>query len=257
MDWSALTGLQPAPAPVASVPGAGAAQASVSKGLVVLAVGGAAALLAGLAALAIRTPAPATLPRPRRPERLVPKEPEVPSPTAAPAMSPADARLLQQKFTSRDVEAAARMIASENPSGPEQAKVEQIWTQLRAKRPSESLYDQITAGLGWGAQGGRRPAATSKPAMDADRTLAWDVLRGKRPSQLAGARKFFDPAQEDKVYRQVTKARADLAEGKDISKRSRELLALGYQRTAEGVRQEWQRKGGKPVATIGPVEFWT
>lgn len=157
-----------------------------------------------------------------------------------------------------DIEAAARMIASENPSADERVKIEQIWAELRSRGKGESLYHRITGGNGWGPQVRKlRPVATTKPARPADIELARGVLRGELPSTLPGARKYFDPEQEDRIYQQVTKARAELAAGRPISKRSQELIDAGYHRTAQDVRDKWTREGTRFVGTVGPVEFWT
>ncbi len=59
-------------------------------------------------------------------------------------------------FDERDVEAAARMLASENSSGPLSLHVEQLFTQVRqAIKRGVRLYDQITAGSDFGGQGER------------------------------------------------------------------------------------------------------
>ena len=106
-------------------------------------------------------------------------------------------------YTEADVEAAARMLASENPRGSRALHIEQIHTQLRARKPGQDLFDRITAGSGFGPQGerraggGTRPVATGEPATPALRQLARQVLEGLHPSSLPGARKFFEPEQQD------------------------------------------------------------
>lgn len=157
----------------------------------------------------------------------------------------------------RDVEAAARMIASENPSSDESVWVEQVWTQLRKVTASNSLYSVITGGRGWGSQGGSRPVSTDKPATDRYRQVARDVIEGRRTSLLPGARKFFDPRSQDAVMRQVIKGKADIAAGKEVSKRTKELIAAGYKRTAQDVRDKWSGEGDSLVGTSDGVEFWT
>ena len=180
-----------------------------------------------------------------------------PSASAQASLSPSDAKLLEQSFTLQDVEAAARMIASENRREGERLKVEQIWAELRAKRKSESLYDRITKGQGYGVQNKKRPVATGTKPTEAERELVWEVLRGNKPSRLPGARKYFEPDEEDRIYRQVTRARADLKAHRPISPRSQELIAAGYGKTAAEVRADWASKGAKLVGVVGPVEFWT
>lgn len=220
-------------------------------------VGLAALMLGTGAALAFRPTRRELEPLPRPEPTLPPPIPGSTMPEVNSEISESDRRLLAQDFTNRDAEAVARMIASENPSATEQAHVEQVWTQLRSQKKTETLYDRITAGEGYGPQIAPRPVASGKAPTTAQLELAWDVLRGKKLSVLPGAKKFFDPDQEDKVYAQVTKGRADLAAGKPITKRTAELIAAKYHRTAEQVRQKWTREGTKEVGTIGPVEFWT
>ena len=222
-----------------------------------LVVAGGVAVLAGAVFMALRTPAPGSPPRPRRKDSMVPAGGA--APPGPPKVQPAgaDAKLLEQTFTLQDVEAAARMIASENRREGELLKVEQLWAELRAKRRSESLFDRITKGQGWGVQNKRRPVATGTAPTDAERELVWEVLRGNKPSTLPGARKYFEPEQEDRIYRQVTQARADLKAGKTISPRSQQLIAAGYGKTADEVRQDWAVDGARMVGVVGPVEFWT
>ena len=56
--------------------------------------------------------------------------------------------------------------------------IEQVWSQLNASRPGESLFDRITAGSGFGPQGrrswpgGKRPVATDESARPQDRMLS-------------------------------------------------------------------------------------
>src|SRR5262249_9738831 len=84
-------------------------------------------------------------------------------------------------FSTLDIEAVARMLASENPRGSEQLHIEQVFTQLRSRKRGESLYDRITAGSGWGRQGvrnppgRRRPVSTAEPATLAFRALAHSI----------------------------------------------------------------------------------
>ncbi len=108
-------------------------------------------------------------------------------------------------YTEADVEAGARMLASENPRGSKQLHIEQVFTQLRARKPGQSLFDRITAGSGWGRQGERqgsggvRPVSTDQPANDSQRQLVREILEGTYASQFLGARQFFEPGQQDKA----------------------------------------------------------
>lgn len=161
-------------------------------------------------------------------------------------------------YTDQDVEAAARMVASENPSAGREVWVEQIWTQIRARKRGQSLYDRITGGTGaWGPQNKRRPVSTSLEAAPIHREVARAVLSGAAPSKLDGARKYFDPSEQDKVFAQVQAGRAALARGEAIKPRTQQLIDLGYKLDADGVRARWGANGGRLVGAIGPVEFWT
>jgi hypothetical protein len=153
------------------------------------------------------------------------------------------------------------MIASENPSGSRELHIEQIWTQLRARRRGQSLFDRITAGSDYGPQdesasgGGRRPVATTHKATDDDRQLAREVLAGKYPSRLNAARKFFEPAVQDRVFAIAERARAKRARGERITAREQELLK--YERNAQAVRSKWTGEGAKLVGALDGVEFYT
>ena len=192
------------------------------------------------------------------PTREVPSDPKTSEPPAALSTSPlANAEPLPLDPSPDDIEAAARLIASENPSASDQVKIEQIWTQIRSTKRGQTLFQRITAGKGYGNQGGSRPVATTHAASPADRELAARVLRGELQSSLPGARKFFDPAEQDKVFRQVQRAKADVAAGRAISERDQKLIAAGYKRDAQGVRDKWSSEGSHLVGAVPPVEFWT
>lgn len=191
-----------------------------------------------------------------------PPSPPAPPAGAPPPVPPAGEPAAVFSFTGVDEDAAARMIASENPSASEEVWVEQIHTQIRSRKEGQSLYMRITGGHGYGEQGkvqggGARPVSTSKPAKEIHKRVARETLAGLRPSKLPGARKFFDPGEQDAVMRQLEKGKKDLAAGRPVSDRTRELIAVGYQRTAEGVREKWRKEGAQVVGTVGPVEFWS
>lgn len=160
----------------------------------------------------------------------------------------------------RDIEAGARMIASENPRGGRQLHIEQLWTQIRSAKPGQSLFDRITAGSGWGAQGERRspgrtrPVASGNSASDAQRQLVRAVLRGSELSILPGARKFFDPEVQDRAYAIGERARAKKAMGEALTKQEQRLIR--YKRNAAAVRASWA-KTSRVVGSIEGVEFWT
>lgn len=163
---------------------------------------------------------------------------------------------LQAKpWTEADIEAAARMLASENPRGSRALHIEQVWTQLRACKAGQSLYDRITGGSGWGPQGELRPVATTEPATPALRQLAGEVLGGMHPSGLLGARRFFEPAVQDRAFALGEAARKKRAAGQPLSKQETRLL--GYRRTAEQVRRKWISEGHKFIGLIEGIEFYS
>lgn len=179
----------------------------------------------------------------------------------APAARPSDSWQTEPIFTEADVEAAARMLASENPRGSRALHIEQIHTQLRSRKPGQALYDRITAGSGWGPQGRQsaggsvRPVSTEAPATPALRQVAREVLAGLHASQLPGARKFFEPATQDRAFAIAERARQKRAAGQSLSQAEARLL--GYRRNAEEVRRKWQAEGARYLGTIDGVEFFT
>lgn len=186
------------------------------------------------------TPKPENSPPPRKPRTQI-----------IPAQTP---------FSTMDIEAAARMLASENPRQSERLHVEQIWTQLRSKTKDQSLYDRITHGSGWGKQGSRvrpgglRPVSTDEPTNDTYRRLAHRVLRGEIPSTLPGAKRFFEPAVSDRALKIGKEARRKLAAGEPLTKQ--ELRLRYYKKSAAEVRKDWLRTS-KFLGTIDGIEFYT
>lgn len=164
-------------------------------------------------------------------------------------------------FTEADVEAAARMLASENARGSQVLQIELIHTQLRACKPGQSLYARITAGSGWGPQGERkpgggvRPVSTAESATPALRQLAREVLAGLHPSTLPTARKFFEPVQQDRAWAIGARARQKKAAGLSLSVQEQRLIH--YYHSAEEQRRRWLSDGAKYVGTIDGIEFYT
>lgn len=177
------------------------------------------------------------------------------------SLLPSDSWQTAPTFSEADVEAAARMLASENPRGSRALHIEQIHTQLRSRKPGQSLFDRITAGSGWGQQGERRPpggvrpVSTEEPATDELRELARAVLDGLHPSQLPTARKFFEPAQQDRAVQIAVRAREKQAAGLTLTAQEQRLLR--YRKTAAEIRRHWISDGAKHVGTLNGVEFFT
>jgi hypothetical protein len=174
---------------------------------------------------------------------------------------PSDVWQTAPTYTEADVEAAARMLASENPRGSRALHIEQVHTQLRARTPGQSLFDRITAGSGWGPQGvrapggGVRPVSTAEPATPAFRQLVREVLEGMHPSTLLGARTFFEPVQQDRALAIAERARQKKASRLPLT--PQETRLLGYRRSADEVRMRWLADGARYVGTVDGIEFFT
>ena len=187
--------------------------------------------------------------------------PRPPQPTPRPGALPSDDWQTEPSFTEADVEAAARMLASENARGSQALHIELIHTQLRARKPGQTLFDRITAGSGWGPQGERRPGGGVRPvstqelATPALRQLAREVLSGLHPSRLPKARKFFEPGQQDRALAVGMRARQKRAAGLPLSDQEQRLI--GYYHSAQEQRRIWLSEGARYVGTVESVEFYS
>jgi len=187
--------------------------------------------------------------------------PRPPQRSPLPGSLPSDNWQSKPGYTEADVEAAARMLASENARGSKALHIELIHAELRARKPGQDLFDRITAGSGWGPQGERkpggrvRPVSTQEPATQALRQLAREVLEGMHPSTLPTARKFFEPAQQDRALAVGVRARQKQAAGQPLSKQEQRLI--GYFRSAEEVRSRWLSEGAKYIGTVDGTEFYS
>jgi len=174
---------------------------------------------------------------------------------------PSDDWQTAPQYTEADVEAGARMLASENPKGSRSLHIEQVFTQLRSAKPGQSLFDRITAGSGWGAQGERaagggvRPVATVAAATPVLRRLVRQILDGQYRSQLPGARKFFEPAEQDRAFAIAERARKKQQTGEKLSPQEQRLLR--YRHSAQDIRKKWIADGSRFIERIGDVEFYT
>ena len=162
-------------------------------------------------------------------------------------------------FSEDDVEAAARMLASENGLGSPQLWTELIGSQLHARKAGETLYERITAGSGYGRQGERewpgktRPVSTDQEASPIHRVWAREVLTGLHTPRFGSAIAFFDPDQQDKAYAVAQRAKAKQKQGLPLTEQEKRLSH--YRKTAAEVRADWQ-KTLRLVGTIDGVEFW-
>lgn len=153
-----------------------------------------------------------------------------------------------------DEEAIARMLASENERGSEQLWAELIWSQLRSLGTA-SIWQRITAGQGYGPQGGARPVSSDKPATTATRAYAARFLADLPPSSLPGARRFFEPLQQDRAFAIAEEARRKLASGQPLTRQEQRLRL--YKSDANDIRRRWASKGHRYIGTVEGVEFWT
>lgn len=167
-----------------------------------------------------------------------------------------------ESFTEDDIEALARMFASENPRASRQLHIEQAWTQIRARKRGQSVYDRITGGAGFGSQEehdpkGRalRPVATTKPATDEFRQLAREILAGKAESAMPGARTFFEPEQQDKAFAVGERAREKRSRSEQLSDQEKRLIR--YVSDSAGIRRRWISEGHEFVDSLDGVEFYT
>ena len=158
----------------------------------------------------------------------------------------------------RDVEALARMFASENPGGSDALLIEQAFTQLRQVKTS--LHARITAGSGYGQQGdaasggGVRPVSSDKMPSDKHLKLATEVLAGAHRPKWAGADNFFEPSQQDKAFAIAETARKKQAAGIALSEQEKRLIK--YKHNADGIRQLRRADGFTLLGAIDGVEFW-
>ncbi len=153
-----------------------------------------------------------------------------------------------------DEEAIARMLASENERGSPSLWCELIWTQIRSVGKS-SIWQRITAGLGYGPQGGARPVSSDKPATAATRAYAARFLSELPPSSLPDARRFFEPGQQDRAFQVAESARRKRKSGQPLTAQERRLQQ--YHSDAADIRRRWTAKGHHYVGTVEGVEFWT
>jgi murein DD-endopeptidase MepM/ murein hydrolase activator NlpD len=218
--------------------------------LTALAIGGSLLTLGGFAAavaLSSRVAGSASLPLP--PDGRTPLQ-SGPTPNVPPQLS---------GFTDDDLEAAARMLASENGSGSRALWTELIWSQLHARKPGETLYERITAGSGYGVVGAKswpgrvRPVSTDQPALPEHREHALEVLAGLHPARFPMAISFFEPALQDKVFRIAEGAREKLRKGLPLTEQEGRLRH--HKKSAADVRADWE-KTLQVAGTIDGVEFY-
>lgn len=157
-----------------------------------------------------------------------------------------------------EVEALARVIASEAGSGSRGEQVAIAWTERnRARAKGKSLYDTFYP---WRSQkGGDPPASSARAATDGTRSIAKDVLsqpQSKDPT--GGATSFFEPKMQDIFYAAGVMARDGKVGDAVISgvKLTDITRFKNYKRDAAGIRQKWESEGSVLCATAGRFEFY-
>ena len=163
---------------------------------------------------------------------------------AAEVMSPVLAKLPRTGDPNRDLESGYLPLRREMILA--RYKAGEAAVAFRELQPHSEVFAQLVDLL-----------VTDKDASEVHRQVAREVLAGKRPSSLPGARKYFEPGQQDAVYKQVQAGKAALARGEQISERTKLLIKVGYKYDADGIRKKWSGEGSRKVGSIGPVEFWT
>lgn len=126
-----------------------------------------------------------------------------------------------------DVEAMARMIASENPNDSVLIQSAIAWAaKNEAERRGKTVADLLMPnGIPSGQNTGGRYASTRNPSTYATRQVAYDVLSGATPDPTGGAIQFDSPrAQRAALARNVSGysktpeqvAASRMSEGKEL-----------------------------------------
>lgn len=131
------------------------------------------------------------------------------------SMTKAEAQVIDDADVNEgDVEALARMIASENPNDKEIVQVAICWTAKNmATRRRIAVRDLVMPGGIPKSQAGRY-ASTVNPGTDKGRAIARNVMSGRTPDPTGGAVQFDAPKTQDILYAQGTysKNADDIAE---------------------------------------------
>lgn len=104
------------------------------------------------------------------------------------------------EFSNDDVEALARMLASEDPTQPDNVQQALAWTAVNmANRKGKTVYELLAPDGKYGPQSGRY-ASTANSATDRFRNVARSVLDGSVTDPTPGAIQFDHPATQDWLY---------------------------------------------------------
>jgi len=157
--------------------------------------------------------------------------------------------------TKDEIEALARVIASEAGSGTDAEQRCIAWT-VRNRFRGRSIYATEHP---WRAQkGGDPPFSSARDAKESHRQLAAQVLAADQSQDpTGGATSFFEPRMQDAFYRAGELARKGetgdrVIDGVRLTDITRFRL---YKKDAAGIRASWG-KSSAVFATAGRFEFW-
>lgn len=157
--------------------------------------------------------------------------------------------------TAEEIEALARVIASEAGTGSEAEKRCIAWT-VRNRFRGGSIYRKQ---FPWRAQqGGDPPFSSARPATEATRRVAIEVLAADQAQDpTGGATSFFEPKMQDAFFQAGELARAGetgdrVIDGVRLSDITR---FRSYKKDAAAIRESWG-KSSAIYAKAGRFEFW-
>ena len=156
---------------------------------------------------------------------------------------------------SDEVEALARVIASEAGSGTLAEQKAIGWT-VRNRFRGKSIYEKE---FPWRSQKGSDPPfASARPATDASRKLAAEILASSQSDDpTGGATSFFEPRMQDIFAKAGEMARNGetgdrVIDGQKLTDITR---FKNYKKNADDIRKSWGN-GSALYATAGRFEFW-
>lgn len=155
----------------------------------------------------------------------------------------------------KEIEALARIIASEAGSGTPAEQTAIAWT-ARNRFRGKSIY---ATQYPWRSQKGSDPPFSSaQPAKDAHRDLARKVLAADQSEDpTGGATSFFEPRMQDAFAKAGALARAGETGDRVIDgvKLSDITRFKNYKKDAAAIRASWS-PGSALYARAGRFEFW-
>lgn len=155
----------------------------------------------------------------------------------------------------REVEALARVVASEAGSGTRAEQLGIAWT-VRNRFRGKSIY---AVQYPWRSQKGSDPPFSSaRPAKPEHYALARQVLAADQSEDpTGGATSFFEPRMQDIFFKAGEMARRGETGDRVIDgvKLTDITRFKNYKKDADTIRQNWS-KGSAVVATAGRFEFW-